>query len=127
MSERFVEVLDVGAEASRVLTTLASRAQSTATEIHVNVTSFLNATTHTIDSKVFDVLARHNVSREDVLDTLSSLHLNITNTTLAKSVKKPSHTSLNLMLAGIFLIVVHLVLVNVESKSILKRFSNHVD
>ena len=71
------------------------------------------------------LLESYNVSKDDVFEAIEALNLKIVNSTLAQKLDKPRPIPSLLMMVGSLLIVMHLVLVNVESKSIVRRFGNH--
>ena len=123
--QRFVEVLDVGSEASYLFQTMVSKTSGLASDITLNMTKYINATASTVDSSLVSLLESYNVSKDDVFEAIEALNLKIVNSTLAQKLDKPRPIPSLLMMVGSFLIVMHLVLVNVESKSIVRRFGNH--
>ena len=75
MPERFVEVLDVASEATSMINAFLERSQGIATEVHLNISQYINATTGQFDTRIFNVLEGYNVSSADVLRTMSMFNL----------------------------------------------------
>ena len=124
MPQRFVEVLDLSAEASLVLSRLATQASGLATDLKLNVTEYINATAGNFDSRLVSMLESYNMTRQDIFDTMSLLNLNMTNTTLS-NIDRPKPISSLLMSIGTTFIFLHLVIVHVSSRKLVSEVGNH--
>lgn len=124
MPQRFVEVLDLSAEASLVLSRLATQASGLATDLKLNVTEYINATAGNFDSRLVSMLESYNITRQDIFDTMSLLNLNMTNTTLS-NIDRPKPISSLLMSIGTTFIFLHLVIVHVSSRKLVSEVGNH--
>ena len=124
MPQRFVEVLDLQSEANTILSALATKAGGFTTNLKINVTDYINATSGVFDAKLVSMLESYNLSRSDIFDTMTLLNLNMTNSSLAH-IDRPKPIPMYLMSIGSALILAHLVLVNVLSKRLVKEFGNH--
>lgn len=125
MSPRFVEILDVGAEANSLFRSMAVATSGVASELQHNLTRYINATANTVDSRLVSVLESYNVSKDDVYEAIAMLNLQVVNSTIAKTVERPKPISAMLMGVGSFLIVVHLLLVHVESRKLVREYGNY--
>lgn len=122
MPPRFVEVLDVGSEASSILTQLASRATEFASEVRVNVSQYINATTGEYDVNLLSFLSeRYNISTDDVLSTLTAL--NLTNSTLAQ-VPPPTGMAGWLILAGACVLLARAIVVRLQATRFVRNYGH---
>jgi hypothetical protein len=121
MSPRFVEVLDVQSELSSALNSAIEKAGGAASSLDLSL-YFQNSTT--ISDRVLPLLDNLNVSLAYFQDTVDRLNLQIQNSTLA-SVERPRRFHCVAMMGGLVLIFIHLVMVNVASRRLLKLYSFH--
>jgi len=126
MPARFVEVLDVSAEASVMVSKLAAQAGGLASYFKLNITSYINATSGHFDQRLVSVLEQYNMTKDQISSVMSSLSLDMSNTTLA-NIEKPKPVAGMLMAIGSVLILAHLIMVHVGSRRLMKKCGNHVE
>lgn len=124
MPQRFVEVLDVSAEAASVINQLASRAGGIASNLKFNVSNYINATANSFDASLVLMLEKYNVSKDDIFEAMELLNLNMSNTTLA-NIERPKPIPMYLMAFGSLLIATHLVIVHVGSRRLLAQYGHY--
>lgn len=123
MPSRFVEVLDVKAEANTLFNAVASKATNL-TVILPNISNFIDTTAGVFDSKIIDVLSHYNMSKEEVFRVMNNLNLQMSNTTFAQ-IERPRPIPAYLMAIGCLLISVHLALVHIQSRKLCREYGHY--
>lgn len=123
MPQRFVEILDVHAEANTLFNAVAAKATNLTTNLP-NISKFIDTTTGVFDSKIVDVLSHYNMSKDEIYAVMSNLNLQMSNTTFAH-IERPRPIPAYMMAIGSALIFAHLVLVHVQSRILVKQYGHH--
>lgn len=122
MPPRFVEVLDVASEASGAISQLLQSGSDLASDLRINISSYINATTSEYDFKVVGLLfEKYNLTADRVIHVLSSL--NLTESAMP-TVPPPNGVAGWLMMSGLLLLCVRSVLVRVLATRFVKRYGH---
>ena len=124
MPARFVEILDVHAEANTLFKHLTVKASGIAANLQFNISDYINATSGVFDARVIHLLERYNMSKDDVFQAMSSLNLQMSNTTFAQ-LETPRPIPKYLMTLGSAFIIAHLVIVHVQSRNLVRQYGHH--
>ena len=122
MPPRFVEVLDVASEASGAISQLLQSGSDLASDLRINISSYINATTSEYDFRVVGLLfEKYNLTADRVTNVLSSL--NLTESAVA-TVPPPKGVSGWLIMSGLLLLCVRAVLVRVLATRFVKQYGH---
>lgn len=124
MPPRFVEVLDVHAEAHTLFNSVAVKATGLASNLKFNVSDYINATAGVFDARIVSALEQYGVGKDDIFEAMNSLNLQMSNTTFAQ-IERPRPLPAYLMAVGSIFLVAHLVLVHVQSRRLVSEFGHH--
>lgn len=124
MPARFVEVVDVGAEATSTISTLLSRGQGLVGQLSFNVSDYLN-NSNASAALLWETLASYNVTADllprDLGDALRAAGCNIT----APEDYVPEGRARTYMLAGLTLLVTRELYVRWRVKRLLRQRGMH--
>jgi hypothetical protein len=130
MPARFVEVVDVGAEASSTLASLLAQGQALVGTLSFNLSNYLNASSVNIDS-LREAFSAYNITVDSLPDDWRDWALNgsIGAALNQTGVEIPSlHGSARrLVFAGVALIIAREIYVQWSTRRVLNRYGVHIN